>query len=149
MFSSNDDRFRIQMSEVTVFDFVNQILQGNSKGKQIELTEEIFDTYNQYIINKALSFHKDCLFQVNQMNLYSDMNNKLHYDFLINTIRKYRRPFKPWIKPENSEKIELIKRFFNISKREALEIEDLISDNDMDKIKTELSTGGINNEQSK
>ena len=83
------------------------------------------------------------------MNLYSDMNNKLHYDFLINTIRKYRRPFKPWIKPENSEKIELIKRFFNISKREALEIEDLISDNDMDKIKTELSTGGINNEQSK
>ena len=47
------------------------------------------------------------------------------------------------------KKIELIKRFFNISKREALEIEDLISDNDMEKIKIELSTGGINNEQSK
>ena len=103
------------MSEITVFDFVNQILQGNSKGKQIELTEDNEELYNQYIINKALSFHRDCLFQVNMMNLYPNINSKMHFDFLLNTTRKYKRPFKPWIKPDNSEKVELIRQFFNIS----------------------------------
>lgn len=137
------------MSEITVFDFVNHILYGNSKGKNIELTEENVEIYNQYIINKALSFHRDCLFQANMMNLYSELNNKLHYDFFINTIRKYKRPFKPWIKPENSEKVELLKQYFNVSKREAREIENLIGDEDMENIKIELNIGGINNEKPK
>jgi hypothetical protein len=135
------------MSEITVFDFVNQILQGNSKGKQIELTEDNEELYNQYIINKALSFHRDCLFQVNMMNLYPNINSKMHFDFLLNTTRKYKRPFKPWIKPDNSEKVELIRQFFNISKREAIEIEDLVCEEDVEKIKQELNVGGISNDK--
>jgi hypothetical protein len=133
----------------TVFDFVNQILHGNSKGKQIELSDENLELYNKYVINKALSFHHDCLFQANAMNLYSNIDERMHYSFLLNTIRKYKRTFKPWIKPEYSENVELIRKFFNVSKREAIEIEGLVCEEDLNKIKQELDIGGIKNEHSK
>lgn len=69
---------------MTPFDFVNQIMQGKKQLIVDELTEK---EYVSFIVNKTLSYHKDCLMYVNEMNKRHFIDKKLQNDFLLNTIR--------------------------------------------------------------
>ena len=48
-----------------------------------------------------------------------------------------------WINKEQSEKVELIKKYFDYSTEKAVEIIDLISDENLNDIRIKLSKGGI------
>ena len=100
--------------------------------------------YNAFVVNKALSFHYDCILQSNQMNLYPNLPGTLQYHYLLNTIRGYKRPFRPWQKRETIENLEAVKEYFNYSNEKAKDVMVLLNDADMEEIKRKLHKGGTN-----
>jgi hypothetical protein len=94
------------------FDYVNQILYGKKDLIVDELTEK---DYIPFLINRSLSYHKDCIIYANEMNRRHFLDKKLQNHFLINTIRSHKRPFAKWVKSDKSEDIECVKLIYGLS----------------------------------
>lgn len=121
--------------------FLNSI---NSTKQNVLLEDtngKIEQAYNSYIINKSLSYFPDTIMQSNTVNMYFNLDNKMKYDFLLNSIRKRKR-FTPWVKSTAEENIEVIKMYFNVGNEKANEILSLLNENHINKIKEQLSKGG-------
>jgi len=124
---------------MTPFDFVNQILQGKQQLIVDDLTEK---DYVPFLTNRSLSYHKDCILFANEMNLRHHIDGKMQNDFLLNTVRSRKRPFTKWAKSEKSEDIECIKIIFGYSNSKAREALRLLSDEQIQELKTKTDIGG-------
>jgi hypothetical protein len=122
------------------FDYVNSILQNKKNLIVDELTEK---DYSPFLVNRTLSYHKDCILYANEMNRRHLADKKLQYDFLLNTIRSQKRPFAKWVKAEKSEDLECIKQVFGLSNEKAREAKRLLSDEQIQKLKEQTDTGGL------
>jgi hypothetical protein len=125
-----------------VFDYVNDILQ-DKKNIMIDVASE--KDYNPYLTNKALSQHRDCIGLAQAMNERPWLDNKLQYLYLINTVRSMKRPFHKWDKPEKIEDIECVKTYYGYSDTKAREALQLLSEEQIQKIKEETEIGGLRN----
>ena len=125
---------------MTPFDFVNQIMQSKKQLIVDELTEK---EYVPFIVNKTLSYHKDCLMYVNEMNRRHFIDKKLQNDFLLNTIRSKKRPFIKWAKSEKSEDIECIKQIYGFSDKKAYDALRLLNDEQIQELKEKTDIGGL------
>lgn len=125
---------------MTPFDFVNQIMQGKKQLIVDELTEK---EYVPFIVNKTLSYHKDCLMYVNEMNRRHFIDKKMQNDFLLNTVRSKKRPFIKWAKSEKSEDIECIKQIYGFSDKKAYDALRLLNDEQIQKLKEKTDIGGL------
>ena len=65
------------------FEYVNAI---NKTKKDIMVDDLAEKEYNPFIINRALSFFSDTILYANEMNKYHHLDNRLQFDFFINTI---------------------------------------------------------------
>jgi hypothetical protein len=124
---------------MTPFDFVNQILQGKQQLIVDDLTEK---EYVPFLTNRSLSYHKDCILFANEMNTRHHLDAKMQNDFLLNTVRSRKRPFTKWAKSEKSEDIECIKIIFGYSNSKAREALRLLSDEQIQELKTKTDIGG-------
>ena len=97
--------------------------------------------YLPFIVNRCLSFFPDTIIQSNYMNVVPHIDKKMQFDFLINTIRKSKR-YSPWIKESLPEDINFIKEYFGYNNRKAKEALEILTEDDIDKIKKKLSKGG-------
>jgi hypothetical protein len=122
------------------FDYVNSILQNKKNLIVDELTEK---EYQPFLVNRTLSYHKDCILYANEMNRRHLTDKKLQYDFLLNTIRSQKRPFAKWIKTEKSEDLECIKQVFGLSNEKAREAMRLLSNEQIQQLKEQTDTGGL------
>jgi hypothetical protein len=122
------------------FDYVNSILQNKKNLIVDELTEK---DYSPFLVNRTLSYHKDCILYANEMNRRHLADKKLQYDFLLNTVRSQKRPFAKWVKAEKSEDLECIKQVFGLSDQKAREAKRLLSDEQIQKLKEQTDTGGL------
>lgn len=122
------------------FDYVNQILYGKKNLIVDSITEK---DYTPFLVNRALSYHFDCVLFANEMNQRPFLDKKCQNDFLINTIRSRKRPFAKWVKPEKSEDLECIKKSFNYSDTKAKEALRLLGDEQIQKLKEQTQTGGL------
>ena len=111
------------------------VLLEDSNGK-------IEEAYNPFIINKSLSNFPDTIMQANTMNQYFELDKKLQYDFLLNSIRKKKR-FSRWIKSNIEENVDIVKQYYKVGNEKAVEILSLLNDEQISTIKSELSEGGI------
>lgn len=100
--------------------------------------------YNAYVVNKALSFHYDCIMQANEMNRFPSLPGTMQYQYLLNSIRGYKRPFRPWQKRETIENLDTIKEYYNYSNERAKEVMGLLDANQIEDIKKRIQKGGIN-----
>lgn len=116
------------------------VLLEDSNGK-------IEEAYNPFIINKSLSHFPDTIMQANTMNQYFELDKKLQYDFLLNSIRKKKR-FTKWIKSNIEENVEIVKQYYKVGNEKAVEILSLLNDEQISTIKNELSEGGISGRRS-
>jgi len=116
------------------------VLFEDSNGK-------IEEAYNSFIINKSLSHFPDTIMQANTMNQYFELDKKLQYDFLLNSIRKKKR-FSRWIKSNIEENVEVVKQYYTVGNEKAVEILSLLNDEQISTIKNELSEGGISGRRS-
>jgi len=122
------------------FDYVNQILYGK---KNLIVDEESEKGYAPFLINRSLSYHKDCIAYANEMNSRHHLDKKLQYDFFLNTIRSQKRPFAKWVKSEKSEDLECIKQVFGLSNEKAREAMRLLSNEQIQQLKEQTDTGGL------
>jgi hypothetical protein len=122
------------------FDYVNSVLQNKKNLIVDELTEK---DYQPFLVNRSLSYHKDCILYANEMNRRHQTDKKLQYDFLLNTIRSQKRPFAKWIKAEKSDDLECIKQVFGLSDQKARDAMRLLSNEQIQKLKEQTDTGGL------
>ena len=126
------------------FDYVNSIshkkndmMQGTDND---ELSEQL---YKPYVVNKALSYYTDTIFFANQANQLHHCDNRLQYDYLLNSIKPKRR-FSKWVKREDNDEIEMIKIYFNYSEKKARQVYNLLSSDQINNIRNELVRGKEN-----
>jgi hypothetical protein len=123
------------------FDYVNAILQNKKQLIVDEMTEK---DYTPFLVNRSLSYHKDCIMYANEMNRRHFIDKKLQNDFLLNTVRSQKRPFAKWLKSEKSEDLECVKQTYGFSNSKAREAHRLLSKEQIQQLKEQTQTGGLN-----
>ena len=99
--------------------------------------------YNPFIINRALSFHPDCIPYVEEMNRLHFLDKDMQYQYLINTIRPMKRKFAPWQKAQVEKDIECVKEYFGYSNKKAKEAMRILTNEQIDEIKRKTDKGGV------
>jgi hypothetical protein len=122
------------------FDFINAIMQSK---KNLIVDEETEKEYVPFIINRGLSYHRDCVLYANEMNRHHFIDKKLQHDFLINSIRSKKRPFVKWAKPEKSDDLECLKTVYEFSELKAREAVRILSKEQIQQLKEKTQTGGL------
>ena len=123
------------------FDYVNAILQNKKQLITDDITEK---DYLPFIVNRSLSYHKDCIMYANEMNRRHFLEKKLQNDFLLNTVRSQKRPFAKWVKSEKSDDLECIKTIYGFSDSKAREALRLLSNEQIQQLKEKTQLGGLN-----
>ena len=67
------------------FDFVKQILQGK---KQLIVDDVTEKEYVPFLVNRSLSYHKDCVLFANEINQRHFIDKKMQNDFFWLCLRK-------------------------------------------------------------
>ena len=126
------------MSKRNPFDFVKSV-SYDKKDIMVDDIEE--KAYQPFLINKSLSYHQDSVFLTNEMNVRHGVDNRLQYQFFLNTLRKRQR-FSQWQKPYISKKLDTVKEYYQISTKEAKDYVELLSDKQLRELKNRMKTGG-------
>jgi Bacteriophage clamp loader A subunit len=128
-------------------DLFKDIIPSILHNKNHDLDNE--KDYHAFVINKALSFHYDCVFQANEMNKYPGLPATLQYQYLLNTIRGYKRPFRKWEKRETIDDLEAVKEYYNYSYEKAKEALVLLSNAQKEAIRKAIDKGGKDDSKSR
>jgi Bacteriophage clamp loader A subunit len=120
-------------------EIIPSILQT---GKSVMETEADYKDYTPYVVNRALSYHVDCILHVNQLNRWCDLNNDMQYNYLLNTIRPMKRKFQPWQKANRDKDIECVKLYFGYSNEKAKEALRILTDEQIAEIRKRTDKGG-------
>ena len=99
--------------------------------------------FSPFVVTRSLSYFKDLILYINDLNMTQDMSKQMQYDYLINIVKKRKR-FSRWAKTPKVENLDLIKDYYNYSDKKALEVIDLLSEEDITKIKIKMNKGGRN-----
>tara|TARA_B100000614_G_scaffold261559_1_gene291522 strand:- start:1443 stop:1829 length:387 start_codon:yes stop_codon:yes gene_type:complete len=98
-------------------------------------------SYPPYIINRCLSGHLDAILFANEMNRHPDLDKRLQYDFLLNTLSKRKR-FTPWLKKEQIEYLDLVKEHYGYSNEKARVALTLLTNTQLEYIRQRHEKGG-------
>lgn len=127
------------------FDYINSI---NYTKKNLMVDSEndklAESSYVPFVTNRTLSYFTDTVFYSNEINQYHHVDNKLQYDYLINSIRPKKR-FTKWVKATDSDTLEIVKLYFSYSTNKALQALKVLSLKQLEFITTKV-TRGIKNE---
>lgn len=97
--------------------------------------------YSPYIINRCLSGTIDSLMYSNEMNKNHSLDKKLQYDFFINSLRTRKR-FSPWLNKDKLKDLEVVKSYYGYSNEKAMQALNILSQDQINFIKSKLETGG-------
>jgi hypothetical protein len=122
------------------FDYVNQILQGKKQLIVDEITEK---DYVPFLVNRSLSYQKDCVLFANEMNQRHHLDKKMQNDFLLNTVRSMKRSFAKWSKSEKNDDIECVKTVYGLSDSKARDALRLLTKEQIQQLKEKTLTGGL------
>jgi hypothetical protein len=125
-------------------DLFKEILPSILTTKKPVLHDDIdYKTYSPFMVNRALSYHMDCVLYANEMNLNSGVDKDLQYSYLLNTIRPMKRKFQAWQRAEVDKDLESIKAFFGYSDQKAKEALKILTDEQIAEIKIRTDKGGV------
>lgn len=102
------------MSELK--DWLNSI--NHTKVNLLEEDPDSVKKYPPYIINRCMSGHIDAILFANEMNQHPNLDKDMQYSFYLNTLRKRKR-FSPWLKKEQVDDLDLIKKHYGYSNEKA------------------------------
>ena len=120
-------------------DWLNSI--NFNKHNLIEGDEEAISSYPPYIINRCLSGHLDTVLFANEMNRYSNLDKDMQYSFFLYTLRKRKR-FSPWLKKEQIEDLDLVKKHYGYSNEKAKVAVTLLTKTQLETIRNKHDMGG-------
>lgn len=125
-----------------LWDYVNAI----NSNKQDLMTgtdnDELAEAgYVPFLTNRALSQFPDTLLYANEMNKHNHLDNKLQFNYLLNAVRPKKR-FSKWAKREDNEGIQMVMQYYKCNVRRAQEYMQLLTSEQLNKIKEALVIGG-------
>ena len=127
-------------------DYLNAI--NHTKEKLMDTEDEEWERkYSPFIVNKCLAPFQDTILLVNEINQYPNIDKKLQFDFLINSLRPRKR-FTPWVKAKKLDDIEYVKEFYGYNNEKAKVALTILNDDQIATIKQKLNKGGKQNGRS-
>ncbi len=99
--------------------------------------------YPSFIVNKCLAPFPDTIGLVNEINFHHHLDNKLQFDFLLNSIRPRKR-YTPWMKAKKVKDLEYVKEYYGYSNEKAKSALEILNDEQIKTIKNSLNKGGKN-----
>ena len=123
-------------------DLFKEIIPSILQTKEYALlTEQDEKSYSSFMVNRALSYHRDTVIWANEMNRFTALDNKLKYDFLLNIIRAQKRPYSKWHKKAQSSDLNVVKEYYGYSDAKAEEACKILSDDQITAMKKQLYKG--------
>jgi hypothetical protein len=104
-----------------------------------ELSEKL---YKPFLTNRALSYHQDSILYANEMNLRPQLDAKLQYEYLLNTLRKRKRTGSKWGKDKPDATVEMIMEYFGYGRAKAEQVLRVLTDEQLAMIEVALDKGG-------
>ena len=115
---------------------------NTSKEKLMNGEDEMWEKkYPAYIVNKCLAPFQDTIFLVNEMNMNHQIDKKLQFDFLLNTLRTRNR-YTPWLKAKKEKYLEYVKEYYGYSNEKAKSALNILNDEQIKTIMNSLNKGG-------
>jgi hypothetical protein len=121
-------------------DWLNSI--NLTKENLIADAPDMISSYPPYIVNRCLSGHLDTVLFANEMNKYSNLDKDLQYSFLLYTLRKRKR-FSPWLKKEQVDDLDLVKKHYGYSNEKAKIAVSLLTKTQIENIRNKHDRGGL------
>jgi hypothetical protein len=124
-------------------DLFREIVPSILQTKKSVINDDVdLKDYKPFVVNRALSFHMDCVLYVNELNRQPWIDPDLQYSYLLNTIRPMKRKYQPWQKSEVDKNIECVKEYFGYSNSKAKEALRILNDEQIAEIKRRTDKGG-------
>jgi len=120
------------------FDFINEI---NDTKEQIIVDDITEKAYNPFLTNRQLSYFYDTTLLANEMNIKHQIDHKLQFDFLLNTVRRKKR-FSKWFKQEQQRDVEVVKEYYGYSNEKARNALKLLSEEQLKSVAKKVRKGG-------
>ena len=120
------------------FEYLNAI--NNSK-QDIMVDDMSEKQYNAFMVNRGLSYFYDTVLLANEMNQRAHLDNRLQFDFFINTIRKKKR-FSKWMKAKEEDNIKVVKEYYGYSNEKARQALTILNDDNIEQLKAKVYKGG-------
>ena len=118
---------------------------NQSKEKLMDSEDEMWEKkYPAFIVNKCLAPFEDTIMLVNEMNMNHHLDNKLQFDFFLNTIR-LRKRYAPWMKANKVKNLEYVKEYYGYGNEKAKSALNILNDEQIKIIKNSLYKGGKEN----
>ena len=133
------------MSDMNPFDFINSITYTKVNMMEGTVNDELAEkSYTPFIVNKGLSYFPDTILYANEVNSIAQVDNRLQYSYLLNSIRPQKR-FAKWAsKKVDSDELDAVKEYYGYSNEKAYQALGLLSDDQLNTIKEQLQKGGVN-----
>ena len=126
------------------FDYLNAINYTKEniveESDNPELAEKL---YPPYMINRGLSYFTDTILFANEMNIRHQCDNKLQFEFFLNSIRKRKR-FSKWFKKEQDENLDIIMSHYDYSYEKARQVLSLFNEEQLQQLRDMRFKGGVN-----
>ena len=121
-------------------DYLNAINQ--TKEPLMDTEDEQWEKkYPPFIVNKCVAPFPDTIMLLNEINQLPNLDNKLQFDFLINSLRPRKR-YTPLLKAKKLENLEYVKEFYGFNNEKAKAALDILNDEQISYIKRKLYKGG-------
>ena len=124
--------------EMNPFEFLNSI---NTTKKDVMVDDITEKAYNGFMVNRSLSYFPDTVLYANEMNVHHQIDNRLQFDFLINTVRKQKR-FAKWAKAEDNEVLDALKEYYGYSNEKARIAASVLTEQQIIELKQKVYKGG-------
>jgi len=99
--------------------------------------------YSPFFVNRDLSYYSDTVRLANEVNIRYDLDKKLQYEFLLNTVRPKKR-YAKWVKKEDHGDLAAIKEYFGYGDSKALQALTVLTNDQIEQIKIKIQKGGRN-----
>ena len=99
--------------------------------------------YPPFVVNKCLMPFQDTILFANEMNALPHVDNKLQFDFFLNSLRPRNR-FSPWMKAKKLDYLEYVKEYYGYNNEKAKVALDILDDEQISALKRRTRKGGKN-----
>ena len=141
MFDRDYGSGKVQMT-YELKDYLKAI--NETKEPLMDTDDEMWEKkYPPFIVNKCLAPFPDTIFLVNEMNKHHQLDKKLQFDFLLNSLRTRKR-YTPWLKASKQKNLEYVKEYYGYNNEKAKSALKLLNDEQIKTIKDSLNKGGRN-----
>lgn len=115
-------------------------INGNKKDLMVDDIAE--KQYPAWVINRGLSYYPDTVMQSNFVNMHHHLDNRMAYDYLINSIRPRKRNEK-WGQKNKSADLALICEYYGCDRRKGLTALSILTLDQIEAIKKKNNKGGV------